>query len=52
MCVVPEAVSASRFPLLWDDKNDSFCRAVVTAALRCGIWVESTFEIAEVATFT
>lgn len=52
MVGVPEAVSTSRFPLFWDDKNDSFCRVVITAGLRCGIWVHSTFEIAEVAMFT
>ena len=50
MCGVPEAVRASRLPLVWDDKNDSFCTAV--AGLRCGIWAHSTFEMADVAMFT
>lgn len=52
MCAVLEAVSASRFPLLDDDKNNSFCRAGIAAELRCGMWAGSAFEIAEVTLFT
>lgn len=52
MCAVLEAVSASRFPLFEDDKNNSFCRLGIMAELTCGTWANSTFEIAEVAVFT
>lgn len=52
MCGIPDPVSASRFPLFGDNKNDSFCRVGITAGLRWGMWAYSIFEVAEVAIFT
>lgn len=52
MCGALEAVIVSRFPLFEDDENDSFCRVGIIAGLRCGMWVHSIFETAEVAMFT